>query len=244
VTVTDTLQPGQGFVAAFGATCTNPSGTTLSCSVGTINNGTTAHVFINTNVLPTFTSGQITNQASATSATGPAATSNTTVVYVGASTPVTATFEICGPVTAYNAAGAANGSITINGVTIVIATGSVANGVVLGANQCILATTNSSGQLTALVGSTNLSGVSVACGIYTPAAPGYVNVAGIPFVVFPGSTFVAGLTSGASYCFMLNVSGQAIGAVVGYPTAAILPATHHPYRWLRAVRAFDFASTL
>lgn len=244
VTVSDTLQPGQGFVAAYGATCTNPSGTTLSCSVGTINNNTTVHVFINTIVMPTFTSGQITNQAAATSTTGPAATSNTTVVYVGTTVPVTATFEICGPVTAYNAAGSANGSITVNGVTLVIAAGSTASGVAVGLNQCILATTNSIGQLTAVAASSNLSGVSVACGIYTPAASGYVNVAGIPFVVLPGTTFVAGLISGASYCFVLNASGQAISAVVGYPTAAILPVAHHPYRWLRAVRAFDYAINL
>jgi uncharacterized protein DUF11 len=244
VTVTDTLQPGQGFVNVYGATCTNPSGTTLSCTVGTVNNGTTVHVFINTIVLPTFTSGQITNQATATSTTGPSAASNTTVVYVGSGVPMGANFEICGPVTAYSAAGAANGSITVSGVTLVITAGSSAAGVVPGANECVLATVNGSGQLTAVAAGSNLSNVNVACGIYTPAASGYVNVAGIPLAVLPGTTFVAGLTAGASYCFILNSSGQAIGAVVGYPTAAILPAHHHPYRWMRAVRAFDYAFDL
>jgi hypothetical protein len=212
--------------------------------VGTVNNGTTAHVFINTIVLPTFTSGQITNQASATSSTGPSATSNMTVVYVGSGVPLGANFEICGPVTAYTAPGAAAGSITVSGVTIAIAAGTSVAGVVPGTNECVLATVNGSGQLTAVAAGSNLSLVNVACGVYTPAAAGYVNVAGIPLVVFPGTTFVAGLTAGSSYCFILNTSGQAIGAVVGYPTAAILPAHHHPYRWLRAVRAFDYALDL
>jgi uncharacterized repeat protein (TIGR01451 family) len=231
VTLTDTLAAGQTLVAETPFACT-VTGSTVSCPIGTVANNSQVNLFISTVVNSTF-SGQIANQAGVTSAGGPSATSNTTLVTVASGVPFIGNFSICGPVTAYTAAGAANGSITVSGVTLTIAAGSTASGVVLGTNECILATVNSAGQLTAIVGTVNLSGLSVACGIYTVAATGYVNAAGVQLVVAPGATFMGSLIVGTSYCFILNASGQVIGAVVGFPTRAILPLRHHPYWWER-----------
>lgn len=244
VTATDVIAAGQTVLAPLGFPCGFTATNTLTCPVGTIAPGASASVFISTVVNSGF-SGSITNQASATSVVtgtstaGPSATSNTTVVSVGTVVPVTGTFELCGPVTAYNAAfGSSTGSITISGVTLVVAAGSPTISVGLGTNECVLANVNTSGQLTLVGFSANLSGVSVACGVYTTAASGYVNVSGIPVVVLPGTTFVGSLTAGASYCFILNASGQAIGAVAGIPTRAIFPTRHHPY-WFERVRSID-----
>jgi hypothetical protein len=242
VVATDVLQPGQTIVTT-GLPCTIVGTNTLSCPV-TVPSGSSASVFFSTVVNSGF-SGPITNQATATSTVtgtttaGPSVTTNATVVNVGTSVPAGATFELCGPVTGYVPAGAtSNGSITISGVTVVIAAGTTASNVVLGTNECILAGVNGSGQLISVVGTTNLSGVSVACGVYTTAAAGFVNAGGIPIVVAPGTTFVGGLTAGAVYCFILNSSGQAIGAVAGIPTAAIFPVRNHNY-WIERARPSD-----
>jgi hypothetical protein len=238
VVITDVIAPGQTVLAPPGFPCTFTSSNTLSCPVGTINNGSSASVFIST-VVNTAFAGQIANQFTATATGGRTATSNTTVVYVSTGVPVTGSFLLCGPVTLYTPATAStSGSITISGLTIAIAAGSSATNIVLGTNQCILATVNTAGQLTALAGSLNLSGVSVACGIYTGSGVNTVNVGGVVVTVFPGTTFMAGLVVGASYCFILNASGQAIGAVLGIPTRAVLPAHHHPY-WFDRVRTLD-----
>ncbi len=244
VTATDVIAPGQTVLAPPGFPCSFTGTNTLTCAVGTIASGGSAALFISTVVNAGFT-GTITNQASATTTitgtttAGPPATTNSTVVTVGTVVPVTATFELCGPVTSYTSAtSTANGSITISGVTVIIAAGAVATNVVTGSNECILANVNGSRQLTAVAGATNLSGVSVACGVYTTAASGFVNAGGIPIAVAPGTTFVGGLVAGGSYCFILNASGQAIGAVAGIPTRAIFPTRHHPY-WFERVRTVD-----
>jgi hypothetical protein len=240
VTATDVLAPGQTVLAPPGFPCTFIATNTLSCPLGTIASGSSGSVFFSTVVNSGF-AGQIPNQASVTSTVagtstaGPSATTNQTVVSVG-TVITTGTFELCGPITAFNpATSGANGSITISGVTVVIAAGTTMTNVASGTNECVLANVNGSGQLTTVVGSLNLSGVSAVCGVYSAAATGFVNVAGIPIVVAPGTTFVGSLTAGQSYCFFLNTSGQAIAAVVGIPTRAILPAHQRLLHGLRHI---------
>lgn len=238
VVITDVIAPGQTVLAPPGFPCSFTATNTLSCPVGTISNGSSVSLFIST-VVNTGFAGQIANHFTASANGGRTATSNTTVVFVSTTVPVTGSFQLCGPVTAYTPATAStNGSITVSGLTVTIAAGAPATNIVLGTNQCILANVNSAGQLTVVAGSLNLSGVSVACGIYAGSGVNTVNVGGVVVTVFPGTTFMGGLVVGASYCFILNASGQAIGAVLGIPTRAVLPAHHHPY-WFDRVRTFD-----
>jgi uncharacterized repeat protein (TIGR01451 family) len=234
VVVTDVLAPGQTLVIS--PTLTSPSCTftgpsnpalsagTVTCSIGTVSQGTPQSVAITTVVNQGF-SGNLTNQASVTSSNLSGPPSNVTVVQVPTTVPVvtTGTLVLCGTVTAF-----LTNSITVGGTTIVIAPGATITGstIALTGNFCIIFTLNTAGQATAMVVTPNLALTNVVCGVFTVGTTaGTVIVGGIPLVVIGGATFPAVLVPGQVYCFVLNAAGQAVAVLTTIPTSIrIVPA--------------------
>lgn len=147
--------------------------------------------------------------------------------------------NVCGVVTAYTAASAISpGSITIGGQTFSIAPGTVLSGnIQVGANLCLSATTNPSGQIGGGSATPNPNPAPPttpvnACGIvteYTPAtssSPGSITIGGQTFSIAPGTTFGPEVQVGASLCFTLPVTpgGQISGPAPGSPAIPSTPA--------------------
>jgi uncharacterized repeat protein (TIGR01451 family) len=241
VTVTDTLQPGQALLVTSGTgvpvtnagwTC-NPvtpmSGPiTVTCTTPSIASGSTASLALN--AIVTGSTSSISNTASVTANGGAlSATAGPAVVAVVGTTPTPTTsgqLLLCGPLTAYTppgAAGGAAGSITISGITVPIAAGSVVSGgytFTFGSNTCVTFAI-SGGVATALSATASTMGATgLACGAYNPVAAGTINVGGVNIAVAGGASFTGVLTPGVTYCFLINGSGQAYAALSGIPTAA------------------------
>ncbi|MEP7336692.1 MAG: hypothetical protein ABI977_02925, partial [Acidobacteriota bacterium] len=134
------------------------------------------------------------------------------------------TLNICGVVTAFTAATAgAPGSITIGGVTFPIAAGTTLAGqglITVGANLCLGATLNVTGQIilpstvtvNANVGTT-LCGTVTAFTAATATTPGSITVGGVTLVIAPGTTIGGGpIIIGTTICITitLNPFGQII----------------------------------
>jgi hypothetical protein len=150
-----------------------------------------------------------------------------------------ASLNVCGVVTAYTAASSVTpGSITIAGQTFSIAPGAVLGGnIQVGANLCLSATTNPSGQIGGGSATPNPDPAPPttpvnACGIvteYTPAtssSPGSITVGGQTFSIAPGTTFGPEVRVGASLCFNLPVTagGQISRPGPGSPPIPSTPA--------------------
>jgi|GEM_PF-1966369 len=131
----------------------------------------------------------------------------------------TTTANVCGVVSAISGT-----SITINGQTFPIAPGVTVNGanqINAGANACLSATLNASGQIVApssitLQGSTtvNICGVVSAFTAATASAPGSITIGGQTFPIAAGTVIngVGQLTAGTNACLSgtLNASGQIV----------------------------------
>jgi len=231
VVMSDYLQPGQTPVVS-NASCSFDVGTRiLTCLVGNIAPGGSVQVFFTAQVTSSF-GGTITNTASAQgNNTGAVATSNQTLVTLGGSPPPPGPFGgnlyLCGPVTSFTAStGVTPGSVTVSGVLIPLAAGTVMSGfpIVVGSNVCLTLVFNTAGVATSVGTSSNLPTLSVACGIYNVSGvPGTINVGGITFAVNAGSVFIGYLVPGGYYCFMLNGAGQAVSVLSNIPTSIKLP---------------------
>ena len=231
VSISDSLAAGQTPVSnscttstgvSCLASCAFSSGA-LTCSTPVVANGTT-DVLVRVQLGSPFTgTSPISNTAFATFSGVGTLQSNSTAVTVTSVPTTVSQLSVCGLITAYttpNSTTNTAGSITIGGLVIPIAVGATSNvAIATGVNECItFAFTNS--QAGTLTVSSNLSGLTFACGAFTASSTaGQILVGGFPVTVAAGANFVGLLTPDAFYCFLLS-NGQAFAALTGIPTAA------------------------
>ncbi|MFN8498643.1 MAG: carboxypeptidase regulatory-like domain-containing protein [Anaerolineae bacterium] len=197
-------------------------GTLLNFAVGaTINGANLLQVGANvcvaytTNGLGLVTSAQVTAQTPQATATLPIPTLPLPTSTVGVNT----TINICGVVTAFQAATAnAPGSITIGAVTYPIAIGTLLQGqdaVRTGDNVCLSATVNASGQISGGQITINAGGNVNVCGVvsaYTAATAltaGSVTIGGQTIPIAAGTTLTGQdlLTIGSNVCLSGTLNG-------------------------------------
>lgn len=228
IVIRDPLEAGQTPVSTP-APCSYSAGTnTVNCTPGAaLTNGNSATYYFSVVVTGGF-AGTIPNTAYVSSTGFTERPSNTTVVAVsGGFVTATPALELCGVVSAYvppNSGLGSPGSITIGGVTVSLGAHSVFSGtpIGIGQNLCILLSTTSGG-LSAVSVAANLTGLSLACGVYTPSASG-LTVGGVHLLVGGLSTIVfASLVPGTSYCFLLS-GGVAYAVLSLTPTSIVFPA--------------------
>ena len=135
---------------------------------------------------------------------------------------VNAAANLCGVISALTQATAnLPGSITVGGVTVGIAPGTVLGNLNVGSNLCLNSNLNGAGQINGLTsitanvgGSVNLCGIISAFTAATANLPGSITIGGITLVIAPGTTLAnqALLTLGTETCLTptLNSSGQLI----------------------------------
>jgi uncharacterized repeat protein (TIGR01451 family) len=231
VTLTDALQPFQGFLfppySSSACGSFNSSTNTVTCTLTNVPAGATENVFIEVGVEHGATT--ITNQASATIGST-TISSNPTIVNVnGPPVVFNGNLVLCGTVNAFSPPlGSSNGSITINGVTVVIAAGASFSGqsIVIGMSACVTFLMNSAGHAAALGTGFNLTGLGVACGVYSSS--GTTNHIVLNSITLNASgIFVASLIPGNYYCFVIDQFGTAYLLLSNIPTS-ITPANPHP----------------
>lgn len=130
-------------------------------------------------------------------------------------TNVSSTLALCGRVTTYTAATAtAAGSLTINGVSSVVAVGtSLPASVNVGADLCMRLTLNGLRQVSAATVQANVISTMDICGPVTAYAAatvrstGSLTVAGRTFVVAVGTSLPASVHVGANLCMHLMRNG-------------------------------------
>jgi len=126
------------------------------------------------------------------------------------------------------------GSITINGTVFQIAPGVVPTTpftFVIGNNICLTMTFNSSGQIVAAQGTSNVTGLNLVCGVYQPTGvPGSISVGGFTFGLAGGFFFPFTLIPGQFYCFVQAPGGAIVQALSTIPTSIHVEADN----WHRA----------
>ena len=117
------------------------------------------------------------------------------------------TFSTCGLLSAVSA-----NSITINGVIIPIATGTILNGLTqanIGANACLTATLNTLGQITTPNAITTQATTSVfLCGAVSALSANSITINGVTYAIVPGVTLL-GINQarvGANVCLSAQVN--------------------------------------
>lgn len=146
----------------------------------------------------------------------------------------TSNVTVCGAVSAFTAATSGTaGSITMGagGPTFAIAPGTVLGSAVsIGANVCLVAVTNSTGQLTsafAFPNSTSKPGMLTICGFITSSGTSNLSIGGASFTFAPaGATFTGvSLTTPGPLCInlTLNSAGQVVSGVASTTFSAAPP---------------------
>lgn len=146
----------------------------------------------------------------------------------------TSTISLCGRVDAYQGAKVdAPGFITLGGKTIVIAAGTLLSGsesIVVGANLCLNATVNASGQI--IPPATVAANVNTSIGVCgkvtafvaaTANAAGSIAIGGVTFTILPG-VVLSGVTVGAEIC-LLGSGNTGGGNGGGIPGGQVGPGT-------------------
>lgn len=144
----------------------------------------------------------------------------------------TTTVNLCGALTAYNAATAsAPGSVTIGGSTLPIAAGTTLTGSDLlktGTNVCLQGTSGTNGLVSGTVtpqgatatGTATTATTVTICGAVTAlnqataSAPGSITIAGITFPIAAGATSVGTAAVGTNVCAGFTVQSPS-GAIAG-----------------------------
>ncbi len=136
------------------------------------------------------------------------------------------TVNVCGVVSALS-----SNSITINGVTYPLASGAAINGanlVNVGANACLTATLNASGQIEGPSSITAQVAANVnVCGVVSAISSNAITINGVTYPIVPGGTITGAslVNVGANVCLnaALNASGQitAPSSISISPTLAV-----------------------
>jgi hypothetical protein len=267
--VTDTLEPGQTFASG---SCTfvncSSAGTSLTFYDGNLAPGGSATNYFSVWVNNVPTTAVIANTAFATASNASTVQSNTTSVtvngypvafpyqyyfppYYTAPAPIASgvlgAFTVCGTISAYTPAGAAAGSITINGETYPLMPGLIAGGVpvVVGTNQCIVFQANGVGSIAAMTVGANIPGTNYVCGAISQFSPGYQLYPGFypyagynpnpGYAPYPGyGPYPAGAPYGTGY---YGYGGPIVIGGYPYPMAPgtvfpFLPQYGNPYCFL------------
>lgn len=183
-----------------------------------------------------------------------ALTSVTITTNTAAGTP--ASLVICGPVSAYTAAtSSAAGTITINGITYPIASGTTIGGatVAAGLNVCIKgnvgtggistanATSNSNPVGTPTAITVNVCGTLSAYTAATGTTPGSIVIAGITFPIATATTISNTPTTGTATCASLTLAG--LGGAVSAATFSTGPSPGSAATFSGPYTAYTAATT-